>query len=85
VQQWVVIEPELTLLEKLLIILKSSAFVGLLTVCALLVSFNHKAFNKVFKTKGFIYWSLFFAFSFIPLGLMFLLWQFFFIRFGWVK
>jgi len=80
-----VIEPEPTLIERLLFVLKSSVFVGLLTACTLLISFNHKAFNKVFQKKGFIYWSLFFAFSFIPLGLLFLLWQFFFIKSGLFK
>lgn len=58
-----------------LFFLQSVSFVGILTITTLLVSFNKKGFDRVFSTKGFIYWSLFFVFSLIPLAILLFLWR----------
>lgn len=70
------VEP--TIVDKLLFAVKSTAFIALLSICALLVSFNRKAFDRIFRDKGVAYWGLFFAFSIIPLALILFLWDVFF-------
>ncbi|OGM04394.1 hypothetical protein A3E15_01170 [Candidatus Woesebacteria bacterium RIFCSPHIGHO2_12_FULL_42_9] len=58
--------------------IKTFAFGGFLTASTLIIGFNFKVFNNIFKENARQYWWLFLISAFIPIALVLSIFSYFF-------
>lgn len=59
-------------------IIKLGALAGFIAASTFLINLNYKAFNHVFQKKTKIVWALFFTMTTLPLGIIILVFTYFF-------
>lgn len=59
-------------------IIKFGALAGFIAASTFLINLNYKAFDRVFAKKTKIVWALFFTMTTLPLGIILLLFTYFF-------